>query len=128
MLKLTYTENGFFLERLTQSLEEWVTTRVLLSLRVGTSISVEPSTASFLLSVDLPVLAELKALQQENSESISVTRCDAEYVEVCLEGTWVTSEQDSDEGIFICAMSDRAESCLEKIWQDSQIGASVLSE
>ncbi len=126
MLKLTYTDNGFLLERLVKSLEDWVTTRVMLSLRVGTSIAVEPSTASFLVSVDLPVLAELKTLQQENSESISVNRCDAEYVEVCLEGTWVTSEQDSDEGIFVCAIGDRAESCLEKIWQDSQISASVI--
>jgi hypothetical protein len=110
---------------LTQSLEEWVTTRVLLSLRVGTSLTVEPSTASFLLPIDLPVLSELKTLQKEYGEMISVTPCDAEHAEVCLEGTWVTSGQENDEGIFICTMSDRAESCLEKIWQDSQVGASV---
>jgi hypothetical protein len=128
MLKLTYTENGFFLEHLTESLEKWVTTRVLLSLRVGTSIFVEPSTASFLMPVASDAIVELKKLQKDNQELISLIPCDGEYVEVCLEGTWVTSGQENDEGIFICAIGDLAESCLEKIWQKSQMDASVLSE
>ena len=34
MLKLTYTENSFQLERLAQFVEDWVTARVILSLRV----------------------------------------------------------------------------------------------
>lgn len=137
MLKLTYTENGFFLERLTESLEKWVTTRVLLSLRVGTSIVVEPSTASFLMPIDSSgigfasersSIVELKKLQKDNQKLISLIPCDGEYIEVCLEGTWVNSGQENDEGIFICAIGDLAESCLEKIWQQSQMDASVLSE
>jgi hypothetical protein len=128
MLKLTYTENNFFLERLTDSLEKWVTTRVLLSLRVGTSIVVEPSTASFLMPVVADTLVELKKLQKDSPELISLIPCDGEYIEVCLEGTWVTSSQENEEGIFICALGDFTESCLEKIWQESQMNASVLSE
>ncbi|MFM7888359.1 MAG: hypothetical protein ACKPCM_17085, partial [Pseudanabaena sp.] len=38
MLKLTYTEAGLHLERLDISLEEFVTNRMLLSLRSGASI------------------------------------------------------------------------------------------
>jgi len=49
MLKLTYTENSFYLERLAGSLEEWVTARVMLALRAASSLWVESSTASFLL-------------------------------------------------------------------------------
>jgi len=49
MLKLTYTETGFNLERLAQSPEQLVALRVVLAMRVGQSISVEPSTAAFLL-------------------------------------------------------------------------------
>jgi hypothetical protein len=64
MLKLTYTETGFRLERLAQSLEEWVQGRVILALRVGQSLLVEPSTASFLLPVDLPGLPLLEASVQ----------------------------------------------------------------
>ncbi|MEM9926593.1 MAG: alr0857 family protein, partial [Cyanobacteria bacterium P01_D01_bin.50] len=59
MLKLTYTENSFYLELLTQSVEEWIQARVILTLRVGQSLCVEPSTASFLLPVDLPGLGQL---------------------------------------------------------------------
>ena len=109
MLKLTYTENSFFLERLTESLEKWVTTRVLLSLRVGTSIAIEPSTASFLIPVASDAIVELKKLQKDNQELISLIPCDGEYIEVCLEGTWVTSGQENDEGIFICAIGDLAQ-------------------
>jgi hypothetical protein len=53
MLKLTYTETGFTLERLAQSPEQLVTLRVMLAMRVGESICIEPSTAAFLLPVDL---------------------------------------------------------------------------
>ncbi|MHC5726844.1 MAG: alr0857 family protein, partial [Nostoc sp.] len=47
MLKLTYTESSFDLECLTLSLEQWVAQRVILSLRVGQGLCIEPNTASF---------------------------------------------------------------------------------
>jgi hypothetical protein len=120
MLKLTYTENGFCLERLTLPLEDWVTTRVLLSLRAGTAICVEPSTASFLLPIDLPNLEDLAKLEEENGDIIALSPCDAEYLEVSLNGTWISGDSDSEEGIFVCLMSDRAEFFLDKLWQESQ--------
>ncbi|MGK7875107.1 MAG: alr0857 family protein [Xenococcaceae cyanobacterium] len=129
MLKLTYTENGFRLEHLAQSLEDWVKTRVLLALRAGTSLCVEPSTASFLLPADLPLLVDLETVVQgENGEIIELSPCDAEYVEVSLQGTWLVSNPDSEEGIFACAMSDRAEFFLYKLWQEAQTAASVVKE
>ena len=71
MLKLTYTENSFYLELLTESVEEWIQTRVLLALRVGHSLCVEPSNASFLLPVDLPGLGQLHAeLERDNNKEI----------------------------------------------------------
>lgn len=128
MLKLIYTENGFYLERLAQSPQEWITARVLLCLRAVTSICIEPSTASFLLPADLPKLSQLKALQQENPEIIALSPCDAEEVEVSLQGTWIGSDSESEEGIFVCATSDRAEAFLYQFWQEAQIGASVISD
>ena len=53
MLKLTYTDAGLYLERLDISLEEFVSNRVLLSLRSGLSIHVESSRAAFLLTADV---------------------------------------------------------------------------
>jgi hypothetical protein len=129
MLKLTYTENGFSLERLAQPLEAWITARVLLALRSGMSVCVEPSTASFLLPSDLPCLDELEgAARTDESESIQIAVCDGDYIEVTLQGTWLASEPDSEEGIFVAVMSERTEFVLSKLWQDAQIEASVVNE
>jgi hypothetical protein len=128
MLKLTYTENGFYLERLAEPLEAWISARVLLCLRAAIAICVEPTTASFLLPADLPELDNLKVLARENEEILAVSPCDAQDIEVSLQGTWLGSDSDSEEGIFVCGMSDRAESFLYQLWQEAQIGASVISE
>ncbi|MBD0385300.1 MAG: hypothetical protein ICV54_01890, partial [Nostoc sp. C3-bin3] len=89
MLKLTYTESSFYLECLTLSLEEWVAQRVILALRVGQSFCIEPSTASFLLPVDLPGVEVLKAeVKKDDREIIALSACDAEYMEVTLRGSW----------------------------------------
>lgn len=127
MLKLTYTENGFYLECLAQSLEEWVALRVLLALRAGTRISVEPSTASFLLPAELPGIEQLVLeAQREDSEIISLCTCDAEYVEVSLRGNWISSDSESGEGVFVVALSERTEFFLHKLWQEAQACTSSL--
>jgi hypothetical protein len=129
MLKLIYTENGFQLERSIPSLEEWVTTRVLLALRSGTTVSVEPTTASFLLPANIPYLNQLEALiDEENTLAIDLSRCDAEAIEVSLQGTWVTYDEESDEGIFVCELSDRVESFLYQVWKESEFGVYVTNE
>jgi len=119
MLKLTYTETGFFLERLAQPIEEWVKARVILALRAGTTLCVEPSTASFLLPADLPQLHHLER-QQEGEDAIALSLCDAEYIEVSLQGTWLTSDTDGAEGIFVTSMSYNVEFFLLKLWEESQ--------
>ena len=119
MLKLTYTENGFYMERLAQPLEDWVTARVILALRAGTNLCVESSTASFLLPVDMPQLRHLER-QQEGEDAIALTICDAEYIEVSLKGTWMTSDIDGAEGVFVTSMSYAIEFFLNKFWEESQ--------
>ncbi|MBD2576858.1 alr0857 family protein [Oscillatoria sp. FACHB-1406] len=129
MLKLTYLENGFDLERLAQSLEDWVEVRVLVAMRSATAICVEPTTASFLLPIDLPYLKELEALaMREEGDSIALAVCDEEYIEVSLNGTWVSSAPDGEEGAFVTALSDRVEFFLFKLWQEAQSLASALRD
>lgn len=126
MLKLTYLENSFKMEHLAQPLEDWVKMRALLALRVGGSFSLEPSTASFLLPADLLYLGQLEAeARRDPNEAIALCVCDAEYVEVCLQGTWLTGDPQGEEGIFVAAMSDRAEFFVFSLWQESQTYASV---
>lgn len=129
MLKLTYTDNSFRLEHLTPSLEDWVTNRVILALRSATSLCLEPSTASFLLPADLPHLADLaKVVEQDNGDIIELSPCDPEYIEVILQGTWLVSAPGSEEGIFVCTMVEKAEFFLYKLWQESQTIASVVND
>jgi hypothetical protein len=129
MLKLTYTENGFLLEHLAQSLEEWVSARTILALRSGTGFYLEPSTASFLLPADLPFLGDLEKLTRtENGDSLELSFCDGEYVEVILQGTWLGTESDSEEGIFVTRLCDRIEFFLCKLWQEALKCASVLND
>lgn len=129
MLKLTYTENSFDLECLALSLEEWVAQRVILALRVGQSLCIEPSTASFLLPVDLPGVEVLRAeVKRDDREIIALCNCDAEYMEVTLQGSWLSDNSKDVVGVFVTTMSDRAEFFLHKLWQEAQFCASVMSE
>jgi hypothetical protein len=125
MLKLTYTEKGFYLELLTDLLEEWLANRVLLCLRAATSIYVEPSTASFLLPTNLTCLKELKTLQQDNDEILELIDSDRDCLEISLQGTWLTSTEDSEEGIFVCQLTPRTELLLSQLWQAANLEASV---
>lgn len=129
MLKLTYIETGFSLERLAQSLEEWVALRVVFALRLGDRLCVEPSTATFLLPADLPGLNLLAAeVRRQATDDISFCACDAEYVEVSLKGTWLTVDSESEEGVFVTGLSHSTEFFLAKLWQEAQVSASVLRE
>ncbi|MEA5576695.1 alr0857 family protein [Anabaena sp. UHCC 0451] len=129
MLKLTYTEGSFYLECLTLSLEEWVTQRVILSMRVGQPLHFEPSTASFLLPVDLPGVERLKAeVQRNDSEIIALSICDAEDLEVILRGSWLSDSSENKVGVFVTTMSYRTEFFLQKLWLEAQVCASFVNE
>jgi hypothetical protein len=126
MLKLTYTENSFLLEVIEQSLEDWLATRLIFSLRSATTFHVEPSSASFLLARDLPDLARLHKLVDGDLVSLSLS--DPEFIEVCLNGTWLTSNTEIDEGIFIASFNPSLEKLLAELWQESELGITVAGE
>ncbi len=133
MLKLTYTEGSFYLECLAQSLEEWVAQRVVFALRVGQSLDVESSTASFLLPVDLPGIEMLTdTIKQDTSEIITLCACDSEYLEVTLRGFWLSDGSDDTVGLFATTISDSPVSPIEvflhQLWQAAQSCNSVMSE
>jgi len=121
MMKLTYTETGFYLEKLTVSLEEFVTNRMLLSLRSGFPIHLAHSNASFLLPASADHLLLLDSvIGHDDSDTISLEKVDRNYVEIGFSGTWIASNPDAEEGTLVVVLSDRAEFYLYKIWQQSQ--------
>jgi hypothetical protein len=125
MLKVTYLESGLYLEHLQETVENWITSRVVLALRMGHRLVVERNTASLLLPIGLVKRSELEALVQQE-DTILLTSVDAEYMEVCLQGTWVSSDEQGSEGVFITAIDSTLESVLFNLWQVAEVGASSV--
>jgi hypothetical protein len=117
MLKLTYTENDFSLERLNESLQDWIENRVILALRSATNLHIESSTAAFLLSSESLHLVNLQKVANENANEniVEICRCDGEYVEVILKGTWLTSHAESNTGIFVTVLSSSVELLFQQL-------------
>ncbi|HEY9623919.1 MAG TPA: alr0857 family protein [Crinalium sp.] len=127
MLKFTYTETGLSLEYLTQPWEEWIALRVILSVRAGQPLLVERGSASLLFPMEWVDRRSLEAsLQQEPSETVHISVCDADSFEVSLQGTWITSQPDEPEGVFIATLSPDNEGLLFDLWQDIQNRRSFL--
>lgn len=127
MLKLTYTEAGLHLERVTQPLEAWVACRVILAVRLGQSLYLETGRAAFLLPADVPELPTLCTLiRQEPGNAIALDEIGLDLVEVSLKGTWMAADTQAHEGTFIVMVSDRLEVLLSMLWQKTQTHVSFL--
>ncbi len=126
MLKLTYLDNDFQLERFALSLEDWMTARLTFLLRVSQPISLQKTTAYFLLPADLPELRLLEAqVRHEPSERITLSHVDLDYVEVSLTGTWLSCDPQAEEGIFLVELGDRTEFFLYHLWVASKTQAAM---
>ena len=129
MLKLTYTETTFNLEYLSQSLEEWVQRRVILALRVGQSLCVEPSSASFLLPVDLPNVKQLQIeVEKYDKEIIKLYPCDRECMEVSIHGSWISYSCENISGVFVTTIDKNIELFVRDLWVEAQTCISVIGE
>ncbi len=127
MLKLNYTEAGLYLERIAAPLEVLVAQRVILAIRAGRTLQVEPGKAAFLLPATVDGLAQLTIeLRHLSNENIALYAVDAEFVEISLQGTWIAESTAAEEGTFITALSDRAEFFVAKLWQISQFHMSSV--
>jgi hypothetical protein len=132
MLKLNYTEIGLYMERISTSLEMAIAQRIVLSLRLGQSLTIEPGRASFLLPGNLPELEQLTAvLQHEHDSTVTVMSLGDGFVELSLSGSWIAESKEAHEGMFLAVMGDfsspcgaeplgeRVESLIYKLWQMS---------
>ncbi len=115
MLKLTYSEDNFSLEHLETSLETWVNQRVALSLQLGTNIHIQSSTAAFLVPANWKSIDDLEGLALTNQ--IEICPGDAEFIEVILRGTWITSKAESETGVFVTQLQPNVELLLQEMQQ-----------
>ncbi|MGG6298222.1 alr0857 family protein [Leptolyngbya sp. AN02str] len=130
MLKLNYTDVGLYMEQTMTHPELLIAQRVLLAMRLGQMLHVEPGRASFLLPADLPELEELEAaLQREYNPNSTILLVDDASVEVNLSGCWMAESKEAQEGMFLALMSDslsetlreRIERFIYKLWQMSEV-------
>ena len=128
MLKLNYTEVGLYMEQSMTVPEMLIAHRVVLTMRLGQSLHVEPGRASFLLPADIPELEQLKILlRKECNPTVTIIPVDDISVDVGLRGSWIAEDRDAHEGTFLAVMSDRTELCIYTLWQMSEARISSLA-
>ncbi len=128
MLKLTYTDVGLYLERLTVSLETLIAQRVILAMRLGQTLHVEPGKAAFLLPMDTPGLERLEAMiRLERVQDVVIIAVDDECVEVSIKGNWIAQDVAAHEGTFLAMLGDRTELFVYKLWQVTHSTVSFLA-
>jgi len=116
------------MERTVTNPELLIVQRVLLAMRLGRSLHVEPGRASFLLPADIPELKVLEmSLHREYGSAVTLIAVDDEFVEVGLSGSWIAEDKDAHEGMFLTVMSDRTEFLIYKLWQMSEVRISSLT-
>ncbi|WOB42233.1 hypothetical protein HNI00_02920 [Thermoleptolyngbya oregonensis NK1-22] len=119
MLKLTYTDADVYIEVLSAPIETAIAQRVTLALRCGETLHVTPNTASFLLAAHLPQLAQLQQLLKQHSGAIALAVADADWVEITLYGSWLSSSPYAHEGVFLIALPAAIERLIYQLWQAS---------
>jgi hypothetical protein len=137
MLKLNYTDVGLYMERTITNPELLIAQRVLLAMRLGQTLHIEPGRASFLLPADIPELKALgMALHQEYGTAVTLIAVDEEFVEVGISGSWIAEDKDAHEGMFLAVMSvypeggtasHRTEFLIYKLWRMSEARISSLA-
>ncbi len=120
MLKFMYTEAGPYLEPLAEPLETWLSLRQAFAQRLGQSLLIQATTASFLLPSTLAGLAQLAAT------GVDLCVSDPETVEVTLLGLWITEPPANEEGLFVVALAPDIEDLLVGLWRAAQAHPSTL--
>ena len=117
MLKLIYTETDLHMELLTTELEDWVEQRLLFSNSTGEKIFLSSETASFLLPATIcEATAANFYLHHQCAKNVTANCCDLDSIEIGLAGYWLTTDPDSDRGVFVTQLLDRVEFYLWQLW------------
>ena len=136
MLKLTYTEVGLNLERIQapvdnqamNRVEDLITQRVILAVRTGQPVCVQPGRASFLVPAKNVSLKEYKStVQGETIRSIDLTSVNADSYEISLRGTWIARSGDAFEGMLVTSLNNRIEYYIDRLWRGTQSFTSTIA-
>jgi hypothetical protein len=128
MLKLTYTSTGATLERSVESLATALRRRVLLGLRTGEPLLLEPTSVSLLVSHSLPALQQLKTcIATAPTQTVQLIHKSATQIELQLQGYWLAQPEQVGEGVFYLNLKNDLEDPLVKLWQSTHQDVSCCS-
>jgi hypothetical protein len=138
MLKLTYTSTGVILERSVEPLEVAVRRRIMLGLRMGQPLGMEPTSVSLMVNRSVPALKALISavasapastlrLVQKEAAQVETQQVETQQVEMQLQGYWLAQQEPVGEGVFMMNLDPTLEGHLVNIWQASQQDASCCS-
>ncbi|NEQ99273.1 MAG: hypothetical protein F6K30_21620 [Cyanothece sp. SIO2G6] len=133
MLKLNYTDLGLHMEQVAAPIDVVVAQSVLIAMRLGKSMHVEQSRASFLMPAESPVLKRLQDVLRQGGDSymaagdVAIAPVDHAFVEITMMGTWMSEFLDGDVGVFLASFSPQTEFLLHHLWQATQRQTSLLS-
>ncbi len=122
MLKFIYSEFGLCLEQIAgESLDQWVTQRSILALRMGESICLHPGRASFLTPA-YALTANHLDLDWLNNPHCPISCCcvDEDFYEVNIVGIWISLNGHGSEGLFAAMLGAQTESFVWQLWKSSQ--------
>ena len=117
MLKLIYTETDLHIELLDTDLEDWIEQRLLFSNSTGEKVFLSSATASFLLPTTICEATAINFyLHQQSVKTVTANYCDLDSIEIGLTGYWLSTDPDSDRGVFVTQLLDRVELYLWQLW------------
>lgn len=122
MLKLSYTDDGLFLEQTMASLDAVTNQRVMLTIRIGETLHLAPSWATVLLSAEMSGdITRLKPmLETDLEDTIDLTPADEDFVEVSLKGIWIAKDASTESGTFVTTLTPESERLIYQLWQVTQ--------
>lgn len=111
MLVLIFTETGLHLEICDLSMEDWLISRILLAQKLAETLHIHTSWASLLLPDDLPEIGHVRGASE-----VELCQSEAEWVEVSLEGIWLSSDPQEIEGVLVTELDQETEQLIYHLW------------
>jgi hypothetical protein len=130
MLKIIYAETGQHLEPIPaestamklRQRDDWIAERLKFAQSVGQTLLVSQERATFMLPNSIGDVTEIDTcLNSLGAELVTVDCCDLGWVEIELAGSWISTDVDRAEGVFVTEQPEPVESYLLQLWEIAKV-------
>jgi hypothetical protein len=130
MLKIIYAETGQHLEPIAadspaaklRQRDDWIADRLKFAQSIGQTLLVSQERATFLLPNSIGDVSEIDiCLNRLGADLVTVDCCDLGWVEIELAGSWISTDVDRAEGVFVTEQPEPVESYLLQLWEVARV-------